>query len=79
MRYLRTEKLRSFHLRPFIVSTITIRALYQAERERQHAAGRARVRERARGLGFTLRTPSALSGAFLFISLIFTDCTSPQG
>ena len=33
MRYLRTEKLRSFHLRPFIVLTITKRAHYKAERE----------------------------------------------
>ena len=35
MRYLRTEKLRSFHLRPFIVLTITKRAHYKAERERE--------------------------------------------
>ena len=34
MRYLRTEKLRSFHLRPFIVLTITKRALYKPGRER---------------------------------------------
>ena len=33
MRYLRTEKLRSFHLRPFIVLTITERAHYKAESE----------------------------------------------
>ena len=33
MRYLRTEKLRSFHLRPFIVLTITKRAHYKAESE----------------------------------------------
>ena len=33
MRYLRTEKHRSFHLRPFIVLTITKRAHYKAERE----------------------------------------------
>ena len=33
MRYLRTEKLRSFHLRPFIVLTITKRAHYKAEKE----------------------------------------------
>ena len=33
MRYLRTEKLRSFHLRPFIVLIITKRAHYKAERE----------------------------------------------
>ena len=33
MRYLRTEKLRSFHLRPFIVLTIAKRAHYKAERE----------------------------------------------
>ena len=38
MRYLRTEKLRSFHLRPFIVLTIAKRAHYKAERERQRAA-----------------------------------------
>ena len=30
MRYLRTEKLRSFHLQPFIVLTITKRAHYKA-------------------------------------------------
>ena len=33
MRYLRTEKLRLFHLRPFIVSTIAKRAHYKAEKE----------------------------------------------
>ena len=33
MRYLRTEKLGSFHLRPFIVLTITERAHYKAESE----------------------------------------------
>ena len=33
MRYLRTEKLRSFHLQPFIVLTIAKRAHYKAERE----------------------------------------------
>ena len=33
MRYLRTEKLRSFHLRPFIVLTITKRAHYKAKSE----------------------------------------------
>ena len=33
MRYLRTEKLRSFHLRPFIVLTIAKRAHYKAEKE----------------------------------------------
>ena len=33
MRYLRTEKLRSFHPRPFIVLTITKRAHYKAESE----------------------------------------------
>ena len=33
MRYLRTEKLRSFHLRPFIVLTITKRARYKAKSE----------------------------------------------
>ena len=33
MRYLRTEKLRSFHLRPFIVLTITKRTRYKAESE----------------------------------------------
>ena len=33
MRYLRTEKLRSFHLRPFIVLTTTERAHYKAESE----------------------------------------------
>ena len=33
MRYIRTEKLRSSHLRPFIVLTITKRAHYKAERE----------------------------------------------
>ena len=33
MRYLRTEKLRSFHLRPFIVLSITKRAHYKAVRE----------------------------------------------
>ena len=33
MRYLRTEKPRSFHLRPFIVLTITKHAHYKAERE----------------------------------------------
>ena len=31
MRYLRTEKLRSFHLRPFIVLTIAKRVHYKAE------------------------------------------------
>ena len=31
MRYLRTEKLRSFHLRPFIILTIAKRAHYKAE------------------------------------------------
>ena len=34
MRYLRTEKLRSFHLQPFIVLTIAKRAHYKEERER---------------------------------------------
>ena len=38
MRYLRTEKLRSFYIRPFIVLTMTKRAHYKAERERQRAA-----------------------------------------
>ena len=33
MRYLRTEKLRSFHLRPFIVLTIAKRVHYKAEKE----------------------------------------------
>ena len=33
MRYLRTEKLGSFHLRPFIVLTIAKRAHYKAEKE----------------------------------------------
>ena len=33
MRYLRTEKLRSFYLGPFIVLTITERAHYKAESE----------------------------------------------
>ena len=33
MRYLRIEKLRSFHLRPFIVSTQAKRAHYKAEKE----------------------------------------------
>ena len=33
MRYLRTEKLRSFHLRPFIVLAIAKRAHYKAEKE----------------------------------------------
>ena len=37
MRYLRTEKLRSFHLRPFIVLTITKRVHYKAERETTHS------------------------------------------
>ena len=49
MRYLRTEKLRSFHLRPFIVLTITKRAHYKAEREtrvRVRAWTRARARVR---------------------------------
>ena len=33
MRYLRTEKLGSFHLRPFIVLTQAKRAHYKAEKE----------------------------------------------
>ena len=33
MRCLRTEKLRLFHLRPFIVLTIAKRAHYKAEKE----------------------------------------------
>ena len=33
MRYLRTEKLRAFHLRPFIVLTIAKRVHYKAEKE----------------------------------------------
>ena len=33
MRYLRTEKLMSFHLRPFIVLTQAKRAHYKAEKE----------------------------------------------
>ena len=33
MRYLRTEKVRSFHLRPFIVSTQAKHAHYKAEKE----------------------------------------------
>ena len=33
MRYLRTEKLRSFHLWPIIVVTIAKRAHYKAEKE----------------------------------------------
>ena len=45
MRYLRTEKLRSFHLRPFIVLTITKRAHYKAERERDN------VQRECAGLG----------------------------
>ena len=48
MRYLRTEKLRSFHLRPFIVLTITKRAHYKAESE---ATCRVRVRVRVRVRG----------------------------
>ena len=58
MRYLRTEKLRSFHLRPFIVLTITKRAHYKAERVRvrvpaqDHGEVGVRVRVRVRwGLG----------------------------
>ena len=55
MRYLRTEKLRSFHLRPFIVLTITKRAHYKAESEAtcrvsvlKLAPRRVRVRVRVR-------------------------------
>ena len=33
MRYLRTEKLRSFHIRPIIVLTQAKRAHYKAEKE----------------------------------------------
>ena len=43
MRYLRTEKLRSFHLRPFIVLTITKRAHYKAKRIRVRVRVRVRV------------------------------------
>ena len=51
MRYLRTEKLRSFHLRPFIVLTIAKRAHCKAERERTVRVSlsvRVRVRVRVR-------------------------------
>ena len=43
MRYLRTEKLRSFHLRPFIVLTIAKRAHYKAEKETTYSV-KVRVR-----------------------------------
>ena len=47
-RYLRTEKLKSFHLQPFIVLTITKRAHYKAERVRAGVGVRVRSRVRVR-------------------------------
>ena len=55
MRYLKTEKLGSFHLRPFIVLTITERAHYKAESE---TACRVNV---LRGISF-LKTVNTLLG-----------------
>ena len=46
MRYLRTEKLRSFHLRPFIVATdptAVPNSVHIGEREENNTSGRAGV------------------------------------
>ena len=48
MRYLRTEKLRSFHLRPFIVFTIAKRTHYKAEKETTCSVNVLKVRVRVR-------------------------------
>ena len=55
-RYLRTEKLRSFHLRPFIVLTIAKRAHYKAERETMCSVNVLKLVSRlGLGLGISLK------------------------